>query len=41
MINFKNVKKANNLKTLKCKTILFYKYVNKAMLAISNFKKCN
>ena len=39
--NIKNVEKANNLKTLKFKTILFNKYINKAMLAIINFPKIN
>ena len=31
--NIKNAKKAINLKTLKFKTILFNKYINKTMLA--------
>ena len=39
--NIKNAKKAINLKTLKFKTILFHKYVNKTMLAIINFPKIN
>ena len=34
-------KKAINLKSLKSKTILFNKYINKTMLAISNFPKDN
>ena len=39
--NIKNAKKAINLKTLKFKTILFNKYINKTMLAIINFPKIN
>ena len=39
--NIKNVKKANNLKTLRFKAILFNKYINKRMLAIVNFPKIN
>ena len=34
-------KKANNLKTLKFKAILFNKSTNKTMLAIINFPKIN
>ena len=34
-------KKAINLKTLKFKTILFNKWVNKTMLATINFPKTN
>ena len=34
-------KKAINLKTLKFKTILFNKHINKTMLAIINFPKIN
>ena len=34
-------KKAINLKTLKFKTILFNKYINKTMLAIISFPKIN
>ena len=30
-----------NLKTLKFKTILFNKYINKTMLAVINFQKIN
>ena len=39
--NIKNAKKAINLKTLKFKTILFNKYINKTMLAIINVPKMN
>ena len=39
--NIKNARKANNLKTLKFKTVLFNKYINKAMLAMINFPKIN
>ena len=39
--NIKNAKKAINLKTLKFKTILYNKYINKTMLSIINFPKIN
>ena len=35
----KNIKNANNLKTLNFKTILFIKYINKTMLIITNSQK--
>ena len=35
----KNIKNANNLKTLNFKTILFIKYINKTMLTITNSQK--
>ena len=39
--NIKNAWKASNLKTLKFKTVLFNKYINKAMLSIINYPKFN
>ena len=39
--NLKNASKAINLKTLKLKTILFNKHINKTMLAIINSQKIN
>ena len=39
--NIKNAIKPINLKTLKFKTILFNKYINKTMLTIITFRKTN
>ena len=39
--NIKNARKANNLKTVKFKAVLFNKHINKAMLAMINFPKIN